>query len=261
MHKLLGKIILISSAFIIGGCAVTNEHYIHLDGGFNTRDLGGYKTVDGREVKWHLFYRSDDLSTLTSQGLKQAQALHLQTIVDFRTPKEGNINSSLVHPHVEAVHYLSISFGNLMHLLREDVSTGVNYEQIMMDGNRDFVHSSHAQLREFFNIVSDSANTPLLFHCTAGKDRTGFAAAMLLSALGVEREAIYQDYLLSAVYLKPKYSFLVQQNPAWAPLVTVKREYLEAAFDEIEKTYGSVDAYLTGVLGVDIEKLRALYTE
>ena len=265
MYKLLFKFSLVFSTCVICGCAGTNkesdERYIDLDGGFNTRDLGGYKTVDGKVVKKHLLYRSDDLSTLTPKGIEQAEKLRLKTIIDFRTEKEAKTATSLMHSKVENVRHLPIGFGNLTELAGLSFVADKDYEQFMIDGNRWFISNAQNQYREFFEILSDPSNAPVLYHCTAGKDRTGFATALLLSALGVDRETIYEDYLLSAIYLKPKYAHMLEDNPAIAPLITVKKSYLEAAFDEIEKNYASVENYLVQVLNVDIQKMKALYTE
>jgi protein-tyrosine phosphatase len=93
--------------------------------------------------------------------------------------------------------------------------------------------------------------------CDAGKDRAGFAAAMFLSALGIDKETIIQDYLLSGIYVEEKYASYVNL----APVFTVYREYIEAAFDTIDKEYGGIDSYLSNELGVDLELMRGIYVE
>jgi protein-tyrosine phosphatase len=104
-------------------------------------------------------------------------------------------------------------------------------------------------------------NTPLLFHCSAGKDRTGFASALFLASLGVDKETIIQDYLLSKKQVEEKYAGFVAENPVLEPLMTVKREYIEAALDLIDKEYGGMENYLTHYLQVDTLKMRKIYTE
>lgn len=267
MYRMLSQIALIFCFLMMVGCAgksdqYMNERYVHLDGGFNTRDLGGYPTVNDTTVKWQMLYRSDDLSTLTPEGIRQVKILGLKTIIDFRAKAEAQANHSLIHGRVGEVYSLPIDFGNMAELVKNaGFGDAQDYEQIMIDVNKHLVHSAQGQYREFFKIVMELSSAPLLFHCTAGKDRTGFAAALLLSSLGVEREIIFEDYLLSAYYLKQKYAFLLKEHPEFAPLVTVKRAYLEATFEEVEREYGSVENYLTNALEVDLQKMRELYTE
>ncbi len=117
------------------------------------------------------------------------------------------------------------------------------------------------QYTEFFKILQGGNNAPLLSHCSAGKDRAGFAAALFLSSLGVDRETVIGDYMLSAQYLKGKYDKEIQAHPELEPLLTVKREYIEAALNTIDKEYGGMENYLTNNLGVDLGKMRELYAK
>lgn len=126
--------------------------------------------------------------------------------------------------------------------------------------NRRLVKEAGGIYREFFSLLARCENLPLLFHCTAGKDRTGFAAAMFLSALGVSRDDIFRDYLLSSAGALEKFSALVKTAPQFTSVVTVRREYLEAAFGEIDANFGSVEKYLTKELGVDLDRIRAIFT-
>lgn len=115
--------------------------------------------------------------------------------------------------------------------------------------------------KEFFSILSEKENAPLLFHCSAGKDRTGIAAALLLSALGVDRETVTEDYMLSAEHITKKYEFITREHPELKPLTTVRKEYLETAFRGIDEEFGGIERYLIDNLEVDLDKLRELYTE
>ena len=112
--------------------------------------------------------------------------------------------------------------------------------------------------KEFFSILSEKENAPLLFHCSAGKDRTGIAAALLLSALGVDRETVTEDYMLSAEHITKKYEFITREHPELKPLTTVRKEYLETAFRVIDEEFGGIERYLIDNLEVDLDKL---YTE
>jgi protein tyrosine/serine phosphatase len=121
---------------------------------------------------------------------------------------------------------------------------------------KDLVTGFMGEYKLFFQILKNEANFPLIFHCSAGKDRTGFAAALLLSLLGVDREIIINDYLISAENVKEKYApyvELIKQQTGGKgdiePLVTVKREYIEAAFARIDDEWGGIENYLTNKMG------------
>ena len=116
-----------------------------------------------------------------------------------------------------------------------------------------------AQYKEFFKYVQDANTLPLSFHCSAGKDRTGVATMLILSALDVDKETIMKDYLLSKDYIASKYSSFLKIYPQIAPLVTVDEKYLNAAYDAIDKKYGSMTKFLTETLGIDIQKMKELY--
>ncbi|MDR1175040.1 MAG: tyrosine-protein phosphatase [Treponema sp.] len=121
---------------------------------------------------------------------------------------------------------------------------------------KDLVTGFMDEYKHFFQTLKNEANFPLIFHCSAGKDRTGFAAALLLSLLGVDREIVINDYLLSAENVKEKYApyvELIKQRTGGEgdiePLVTVKREYIEAAFARIDDEWGGIENYLTNKMG------------
>jgi protein-tyrosine phosphatase len=114
--------------------------------------------------------------------------------------------------------------------------------------------------RELFALLSNPDNTPLLFHCSAGKDRTGLAAALVLHALGADRETVLEDYLASAEHLRRHYISHIETKPHIAPYMTVREDYLATGLVEIEK-YGGLDSYISHELKVDTEHLRKLYTE
>ena len=131
----------------------------------------------------------------------------------------------------------------------------------MLDLNVRLVRDWQASYKEFFRILQQEGNAPLLFHCSAGKDRTGFGAMLFLLGLGVDRQTVIDDYLLSAQYLKNKYASMLKEKPDSAPMLTVYREYIETALAEIDRNYGGVENYLANNLGVDLKLLRKLYTE
>jgi protein-tyrosine phosphatase len=234
------------------------ERFVPLEALFNVRDLGGYAAAGGRRVKWGLLYRAGDLNELTARDRAVLEERGIKTIVDFRSQDERDSAPDCDLSTVALNRWLPIDAGSFFSLA--ELRTSDAMEALMEELYRALADKSRDQYREFFALLEDAENLPLLFHCSAGKDRTGFGAALILSALGVDREQIYDDYLLSAQGLKGKYASLVAASPYLEPAFSVRRSYLTAAFELMEKTRGGVESYLAG-LGADPERLRRLYTE
>ena len=220
---------------------------VPLEGAANFRDLGGYRTVGGRSVRWGLLYRSDDLSELTPEDLKTVgslEVLHLGIGGDALLP------------------------GGLRERLRSGDLEGLELDRLLIDGNRAFATEFSAQYAAMFERISSADNLPALVHCTAGKDRAGFASASILRALGVPEETVYEDYLLTNLYTEQKverqlllirvFSLFRTDPELLRPLFEARRAYLEAAFTTIESEYGSFDVYLREALGVDDDERAAL---
>ncbi len=239
-----------SSEFVV-------ERLVPLQGGFNVRDLGGYPAAGGKRVRQGAVYRSGALNSLTDADLRVMEKLGVKTIVDFRSAQEREHAPHRLPDTVKAVHELSISAGDIASLTDFTLENGA---ELMRRINRKLVDAARAQYAEFFRLLSSTGNMPLLFNCSAGKDRTGLGAALLLCALGVEREIIYEDYLLSAKFVRGQYNALARKHPNLAAALTVERPYLEAAFDEMDSRFGGPEAYLERQLGVDAGLLRSLYT-
>ena len=234
------------------------ERVVELEKAYNVRDLGGYPAAAGKTVRWGLVYRSGDLHTLSDGDVEELRRRGIATVVDFRTDREREDEPHRLPATVRHVADLPITPGNLPDF---ETLTDKEAADILVRVNRELVTEARPQYRAFFRELADPANLPLLFNCSAGKDRTGLAAALFLSSLGVDRETVFGDYLLSAVHLRDKYQSQIDENPGLAPLYTVRREYLQAAFDEIDSRYGGTEAYLREQLGVDVELMRRLYTE
>lgn len=240
---------------------------IPLEGQSNFRDVGGYKTQDGKVIRKGLIYRSGDLSRLTAKDLSHLNQLGLQEIVDFRTTEESKQAPDRIPASVKAYESIPVAAGelNMDSLIAGAKNRPEKLQKFLVEANQSFVDDSKPQFEEFFRILQ-SAKGPLVFHCTAGKDRTGFATALFYEAMGVHRDIIVDDYMASSQFLRP-----LQQSArhfakekridpeAFDPLLTVKPEYIEAAFDLIDKRYGGVEAYLKSELKVDVTKLRAKY--
>lgn len=235
-----------------------NMRLLPIQGAYNMRDLGGYPTKDGKQVKWNKLLRSGDLNELTVKDLQYLNGIPLLTDIDFRSlPEEKNAPDKFPQSLKEYVR-LPIDAGDMSDIKITDTSL---IPQMMEEAYRTIIRKFQNEYKTFFRILAEDGRTPLLFHCSAGKDRTGIAAALILSALGVDRDIIRKDYMLSAEYIKGKYDFLVRMQPALEPLTTVRPEYLEAAFQTIDEEFGGIGSFLTHNLEADIPQLKELYTE
>ncbi|MDR2636190.1 MAG: tyrosine-protein phosphatase [Campylobacteraceae bacterium] len=233
-----------------------SERLLPMQGAYNVRDVGGYKTDDGRTVKWGKVFRSGSLNQLTNADKTYLENIGIRTVVDFRESSEKILSPDEHLNSVTKRLEYPVNAGNIMQV----VQTAEENMQSMVEVNRLFVTDFQDEYRRFFETLM-SEEKPLLFHCSAGKDRAGFAAAMFLSALGVDKETVIQDYLLSSIYVEEKYALYVRMFPHMAPVMTVYEEYIEAAFDTIDTKYGGVENYLRNELGVDLELMKSIYVE
>lgn len=247
------------------GKAILSERHLPIQGGYNFRDLGGLKTKDGRFVKWGKIFRADDLHRLTDSDLSYLASIPINSVVDFRAENEIE-NAPDKTPGIAGYYQLSITPGNLptsTKLSKENLSAlrSLNIDSVMMNINELLVTdpTSIQQYTTFFQLLSDETKVPLLFHCSAGKDRTGMAAALTLFALGADEETVLNDYLSSNKYIKEKYAQYTNQHPSLEPLFSVKAEYLEAGIKKIKEEYGSVENYLDKTLKVNRKKLKEMY--
>lgn len=246
------------------GKAILSDRHLPMSGGYNFRDLGGYRTTDGRYVKWGgKIFRSDDLHNLTDEDLNYLSSIPLVSIVDFRSDDEREAAPDKNPESVKENYKYAISPGNLMGAIKADLQniTEMKADTLMMGMNELLVSDPACidQYRKFFELLQDDKNVPLMFHCSAGKDRTGMGAALILFSLGVDEQTIINDYLLSNKYLANKYAAYKAAYPALSSLFEVKPQFLQAGIDKIRKDHGSVDNYLTKVLNVDITKMRDKY--
>jgi protein-tyrosine phosphatase len=250
-----------------------------LQGAPNFRDLGGYQTEDGRRVKQGLLFRSDQLDRLTDSDLAAMEGLHIAYVVDLRTKSERAREPDRLPRGAKPV-ILDVSadadgsLGGDMRKAQAEIAAGRGVE-LLEAANRDFVSlpSAKAAYSALLALVADPATGPLVYHCTAGKDRTGWASAVLLSILGVPRERIYYDYLASNAYLAQKNAGILASlkasgapiDPAnLEPVLGVRHTYLDSAFAEVDRVYGSMDAYVQKGLGLSeaqIETIRRKYLE
>lgn len=255
--------------------------HLPVQGAPNFRDLGGYTTADGRVVKWGMLYRTDALNELTDDDQVYLERLNIQRIVDFRIPDEAGEAPDKLPAELRARYVnMPIGFndGNYAEFIRRIMSgdtAGLNLQGALEQGNVKFVREFTPVFRDWLHgLVATGKDGAQVFHCTAGKDRTGLAAALFLLSLGVPEDQVMQDYLASNAYLKDKnakslwkmriFSLGRADTEGVKPMMEVRQSYLQAAFDTMRQDYGSVDNYLKEGLGIDDalrEQLRALYLE
>ncbi len=234
------------------------QRLLPLQGAYNVRDLGGYRTAHGTTVKQGKVFRSGDLNRLTEDDLAQLAAIPIRAYIDFRTADEIAAAPDRAPSTLRKAFDLPIAPGSLMDLARMNTGRG---GEMMEQANEVLVRDFQESYSDFFSILLKDENAPVLFHCSAGKDRTGFAAMLFLAALGVDRDTILQDYMLSEEYLRDKYAAKIKKEPYLEAFYTVRPSYLIAALAVIDKEYGGIDNYLTHNLRVDINKLRQMYSE
>ena len=228
----------------------------------NFRDLAA--NVRSVRVRPHVLFRSDHLGALDADDARQIEALGIRRVLDFRGVDERT-SAACALERVQ-VHSLAIE-PTIVQVLAELTEAGQRLGEAdvvrhMQDTYRGFVRTSSTRFAEFFGLLLESGE-PTVFHCTAGKDRTGFAAALVLHALGATREEILRDYLLTNERLKPPTFVWKGLDPHVARVLWgVQPEFLQAAFDAVEEDHGGLDGYLRGALGIgDAERtrLRSLY--
>ena len=248
--------------------ALVSETKIAVAGQPNLRDMGGIINKDGKSVVWGKVYRSGELGKLTDDDVKYLSSLNLTNVIDFRFDEEINESPDKLP---EGVNYISLPIeDSLMHrsvmtqwLMTNDSAA---FDTCMIYFNRIFITEHQDEYKEFFNKLEEGNTT--LFHCSAGKDRAGLAAALFLYALDVDDETIMDNYLKSNDYLEDINKITVDYVNSMGlngeilwPVLTVKEEYLKTALNTIDSEYGGMDNFLKNVLDVDIQKLKELYLQ
>lgn len=242
----------------------------------NFRELGGYPAGNGKKVKHGIFYRTGALAPLAGRE-KELEQLGLRSVLDLRSKMERDEEPD---PIVPGARYYPISALKAMDEqdVSFDLSALASQGAAFLKTAADFVEEGYHQMpfdneayRALFHLLQNG-ETPLLFHCTAGKDRTGVAAALILLALGASEETVMEDYLYTNVCRKnaaldmaEKYgSMLVKAQPEANPaevfrlIAGVQKSSLQAALDEILKRYGSYEKYFLKEYGLDEAALAAL---
>lgn len=274
----------------MGVCMLTNSAFsdeldpdqiIHLKGTTNTRDIGGYQTDELRTVRYGQIIRSENLSRLTASDFQKLEEIGLKTVIDLRTDKEHDQAPTVwVGDNPPRFHHFPVGdskdewFKAQRKMIKKNRFTQEQALEHMVEGYRVIAETASPSYQKLMAVALDESNWPILIHCNAGKDRAGIAVTLLLEVLGVDRETIMDEFLLTnevgrtqekAALIAKKRNISrsgtkLNKSPsaeAWMPIVGVDAEMLEAFYASIDEQYGSMDAFLTK-LGVDQDARRSL---
>jgi len=269
------------TVFVIGAWMLVNpafadeldhERVIHLKGTGNTRDIGGYETTDGRTIRWGQIIRSDQLSRATEADFQKLEAMGLRTVIDLRTTRENKKEpTKWVGDNPPQFFHFPVGrsdgpwFNAQRKLLSRNRFTEDQMMEHMINGYRMVADVGSPSYQALLDVVRDESNWPVLIHCAAGKDRAGIATALILETLGVDREIIMEDFMLTnevsqaerkaTILSKQRENYTARAGSrmgsgkgpppsAFFPLVGVAPEMLEAYYESVNEHHGSIDSYL-----------------
>jgi len=250
----------------------------------NLRDLGGWPTRNGGRVRWGILYRSTELGRLAGADMAAFAALGIRSVYDLRTEAERTAQPDRLPPGTEYVvadvvaDLVDAAPAQLLNVATDPQAAeallgGGRGPAMFAKGYREIVslQSAGVAYHRLFSDLTLEKHRPALFHCTGGKDRTGWAAAALLTLLGVPDDLVMQEYLLTNTELLPAEQPLLDRFKALGgdpevlrPAVAVAPEYLEAALDEMRAAFGTIEAYFAEGLKLDAaaqQALRAAFVE
>ncbi len=238
---------------------------VELEGARNVRDLGGYPSVLGGITRWGHVYRADRLDALTSDDLETFYGLGIVTVYDLRTDDERERAPDCVPSlHVPIMGRLLANrpTPDFASLVEHD--QGVRFMRDMMIG---LLSHAGPEIGTILSSFADPTRTPALFHCTAGKDRTGLIAALLLESLGVDRDTVIDDFALTEQFHlvdedHQAFQHMLERGigeEAAAGALGAPRSMMAETLHELDTSFGGIDAYLSGPAGIDratLDRLR-----
>lgn len=246
---------------------VTPSRFIPLNGSINFRDFGGYPTAQGI-VKWRQLFRCGSLAMIEAPAHREFAELGISMICDLRRDDEVEMSPSPEHGPFACRRHIPIEPGSsamLRESLQDPAQCAEDRLRFMTEITREIAANHLAEYRQLFECLLETEGAFLL-HCSAGKDRTGFGAALILAALGVDEATIMQDYLLTneakslfdfmGSRMRDFYGDHVDEDSLLA-VTGVREEYLAAALAEVKRSYGSMEVYLDEI-GVDRRVREAL---
>ena len=238
---------------------MTTERLIALDGAVNFRDLGGYATVDGRRTRWRVLFRADGLSELSQTDFSIMRDLGIRTVVDLRSGHEVEQSRFDVEAHPVDFHHFPFidQLPDVEQWDRRPGLLGAQYKEMLDDAAPQIIGA--------LEVLTAPDSRPAVFHCTAGKDRTGLLSALVLSLLGVPEETVVADYALSGEAMERLRDKLIVKYPDSRDTITDIDEVFSAnpanmvnLFAYLRERYGSVSEYAVtvGVPDAVVARLR-----
>lgn len=268
-----------------GQPVMTTTRLVPLEGGRNFRDIGGYQTTTGKTVKWGKIYRSGALSSLTADDYTLINELDIGTVVDFRTTTERSSEvtkwAGKKPEMINRDYEMDFDMGELGKVLKDPNLSREKVENMMAKMYPSILEDQTQNYTAMFDSLVEK-DSSLLFHCTAGKDRTGISAALVLAVLGVDKQTIIDDYMATNQYLDPKALMPkedTEMDPKYAamlkffatlpedvvqPLMGVTQPLIESAITAMEAKHGTILEYVKQEFDVseqDIIVLRAKYLQ
>ena len=240
-----------------------SERAVVFDNVFNFRDLGGYRTADGRTVRWGRLFRADDLCRLDDADLTRLGELGVRTVVDLRR-----------HEEIDRDGRIPLADHTYLHAFVEHPAWPVVTEFASPEARVEYLLDRYLEMAErggggiglALRTVADPAAAPVVFHCVAGKDRTGLVAAFTLHVLGVSDDDIADDYALSELAEEPNWSWYAKRYPdthpetgprRWERYTVTPREVMLRLFAALRERHGSIEKYLASI-GVGAEHLESM---
>jgi protein-tyrosine phosphatase len=247
---------------------ITTNRVIQTQKIFNCRDIGGYSSKDKKQTQWGKLYRSGTLSLANTHDINILRQLKIKTIIDFRTERDSYSHPVKYKP--EQVFNLPLRGNNFNAFFNEILSEKMKRNDVIIYSQEVFsyiLENNSDYFIKMFDILLDENNYPVVFFCSLGKDRSAIATVLILAALDIDRETIFNDYLLSNDLIN--FSALVRNADLFKPeiqetitaLFSANREFLAYALDRIEKEYGSIQNFMEKELnltGKKREKLKSL---
>ncbi len=251
---------------------------VPLEGGVNFRDLGGYLNVHDQQVRWRKIFRCGHLGDLTNKDLDVLEHLNVTHVHDFRREEEQQRTPSQpIRATVYNDYEMFVgSMSKFWEYMTAEKLTAESAHDLVVGSYRNCIDDVAPHYQRLFQSLLSPATDASVFHCSAGKDRTGMAAALILSALDVDRDIVVEDYLLTLEHFdSERLMNIVEQHlrdakvahweRSWlVPYCSVHRDNIEAFFEGVESRYDSVDQYLSDALGLTPSKrqqLKNLYLE
>ena len=280
MNKVISAFILMFALVFLAACGnrpettgselvaakpIEDARLLSIHGTRNFRDLGGYSTRDGRQIKHGLLFRSDKLSHLEEAGVTEIAALNLKVITDLRSDEERKQEPDHLPQDITyAVLPINDKPVDIRKISRKIIMGRMDEAEVMnlLDHRRFITNPAHRQSwGDWLKSLAEDDTTPQLFHCTSGKDRTGYGAAIFMLALGVDKTTVMEDFLFSNQVLKSYNDATIlsiekrvgkrDSLETIRKIMGVSQETMQATFAQMESDFGSIDAFIEKGLGID----------